>query len=123
VDLQNQCQSFENLAAYTGQGFNLSGVGEPERLRWFVGFSKSLFSTLGTNAALGRTFLKEEDQYQHDQVVLLSYALWQRRFAADPSIVNQSITIDGQSVRVVGVMPSVFSFPEKDTELWRPPCS
>jgi predicted permease len=119
VDLQNQCQSFENLAAYTGQGFNLSGVGEPERLRgsWA---SANLFSTLGTNAALGRTFLKEEDQFQHDQVVLLSYALWQRRFAADPSIVNQSITIDGQSVRVVGVMPSGFQFPEKDTELWRP---
>jgi hypothetical protein len=119
VDLQSQCQSFDNLAAYTGQGFNLSGVGAPERLRgsWA---SANLFSTLGTNAALGRTFLKEEDQFQHDQVVLLSYALWQRRFGADPSVVNQSITIDGQSVRVIGVMPSGFQFPEKDTELWRP---
>jgi putative ABC transport system permease protein len=119
VDLQNQCQSFDNLAAYAGSGFNLSGVGEAERLRgsWA---SANLFSTLGTNAALGRTFLKEEDQFQHDQVVLLSYALWQRRFGADPSIVNQSITIDGQSVRVVGIMPAGFQFPEKDTELWRP---
>ena len=119
VDFQQQSHSFENLAAYTTQGFNLSGAGEPERLRGAL-VSANLFATLGTNPALGRAFLREEDQFRHNQVMLISYGLWQRRFGGDPSVVNQSLTIDGQSVRIVGVMPAGFQFPQKDTELWRP---
>lgn len=119
IDLQQQTRSFENIAGYTIQGFNLAGVDQPERLRGALA-SANLFETLRVNAALGRTFLREEDQFEHDQVVLLSHALWQRRFGADPSIINTKITLDNQPVTVIGVMPAGFQFPEKDTELWRP---
>ena len=119
VDIQQQTKSFENIAGYTIQGFNLAGVDQPERLRGALA-SANLFPTLRVNAALGRTFLREEDQFEHDQVVLLSHALWQRRFGADPSIINKKITLDNQPVTVIGVMPAGFQFPEKDTELWRP---
>ena len=119
VDLQQQTRSFEDIAGYTIQGFNLSGLDQPERLRGALA-SANLFPTLRVNAALGRTFLKEEDQFEHDQVVLLSHALWQRRFGADPSVINRKITLDNQPVTVIGVMPAGFQFPEKDTELWRP---
>jgi len=119
MDFQNQSQSFETIAAYAGSGFNLSGNGQPERLRGSFA-SANLFATLGTSAVLGRTFLKEEDQFQHDNVVLLSYGLWQRRFGGQSSIINQPITLDGKQATVVGVMPAGFQFPEKETELWRP---
>jgi predicted permease len=119
VDVQQQSQSFETLAAYTTQGFNLSGFDQPERLRGAV-VSASLFATLKAQPAIGRTFLNEEDQFEHDQVVVLSHSLWQRRFGGDASIVNRTITLDGQPVTIVGVMPAGFQFPEKDTELWRP---
>jgi putative ABC transport system permease protein len=119
VDFQQQSKSFESLAAYSVQGFNLGGVDQPERLRGAAA-SATLFPTLGVNPILGRTFLPEEDKFQHDQVVLLSYALWQRRFGGDTGVVNRQIILDGQQVTIVGVMPATFQFPEKDTELWRP---
>src|SRR6185295_620201 len=119
VDVQQQCQSFESVAGYTIQGFNLSGVDQPERLRGAL-VSATLFSTLKVQPSLGRTFLKEEDRFEHDSVVVLSHALWQRRFGGDTSILNRTITLDGQTVTIVGVMPAGFQFPEKDTELWRP---
>ncbi|HSB27743.1 MAG TPA: ABC transporter permease [Pyrinomonadaceae bacterium] len=119
VDVQQQCQSFDGVAAYTTQGFNLSGLDQPERLRGAL-VSASLFSTLKVQPSLGRTFLQEEDRYEHDRVVVLSHALWQRRFGGDASILNRTITLDGQPVIIVGVMPASFQFPEKDTELWRP---
>ena len=119
VDVQQQSQAFADVAGYTTQGFNLSGIDQPERLRGAL-VSANLFSTLKTQAFLGRAFLKEEDQFEHDRVVVLSHALWQRRFGADPTIVNKTITLDGQPITIVGVMPAGFRFPEKDTELWRP---
>lgn len=119
VDVQQQCQSFDNVAAYTIEGFNLSGLDQPERLRG-ASVSASLFATLKVQPSLGRTFLEEEDQFEHDRVVVLSHALWQRRFGGDTSILNRTITLDGQTVTIVGVMPAGFQFPEKDTELWRP---
>src|SRR5262245_50639766 len=77
VDVQQQCHSFESVAAYTTQGFNLSGIGQPDRLRGAL-VSASLFATLKVQPSLGRTFLQEEDRHEHDRVVLLSNALWHR---------------------------------------------
>src|ERR1044071_4703764 len=99
VDVQQQCKSFAGLAAYSVQGFNLSGVNQPERLRGAAA-SATLFPTLGVHPILGRTFLPEEDQFQRDQVVVLSYAAWQRLFGGDAAIVNRQITLDGQQVTV-----------------------
>src|SRR6185369_403664 len=80
----------------------------------------NVFSILGVAPALGRTFSASEDQLGQEHVVVLSNALWQRRFNSDPSIVNHAITLNGQSFTVIGVMPRGFFFPEREIELWTP---
>ena len=119
TDFREKCKAFDQIAVYTTLGFNLTGLAEPERLSGAV-VSANLFSMLGKDPQHGRSFLPAEDQFGHDQVAILSNALWQRRFGADPGIVNKTITLDGQTVTVVGIMPAGFHFPDKETEVWRP---
>ena len=118
-DLQTQNQSFEQIGAYGPNDVNMTGDGEPERLDGQV-VTANVFSILGVPAALGRTFLPGEDQPGQEHVVVLSDALWQRRFNRDASIVNRAITLNGESFIVVGVMPRGFFFPEREIELWTP---
>jgi len=118
-DLQTQNQVFEQIGAYGPDDVNLTGDGEPERLNGQV-VTANVFSILGVPAALGRTFSPEEDQPGQQHVVVLSDALWQRRFNRDPSIVNRAITLNGESFIVIGVMPHGFFFPEREIELWTP---
>jgi len=119
-DFQEQCQAFDQIAAYTTQGLNLTGVDQPERLRG-AAISANLFPTLGIQPRVGRNFAAEEDRYGNDTRVILSHSLWQRRFAGDPSVVNKTIQLDGRTVVIVGVMPADFHFPDRDTEAWIPP--
>src|ERR1044072_8930855 len=118
-DLRNQNQSFEALGAYGPLDINLTGAGDPERLDGQL-VTANVFSILGVAPALGRTFLPNEDQPGQEHVVVLSDALWQRRFNRDPSIINRSIALNGESLTVVGVMPRGFFFPVRETELWTP---
>ena len=118
-DIRNQNQSFEALGAYGPLDINLTGSGEPERLDGQL-VTANVFSILGVAPALGRTFLPNEDQPGQEHVVVLSDALWQRRFNRDPSILNRNITLNGESFTVVGVMPRDFFFPLRETEMWTP---
>lgn len=118
-DLQSQNQSFEQLGAFGPDDVNLTGDGEPERLDGQV-VTANVFSILGVAPALGRTFSPEEDQPGQEHVVVLSDALWRRRFNGDPSIVNRTVTLNGESFTVIGVMPRGFFFPEREIELWTP---
>ena len=118
-DLRNQNQVFEALGAYGPLDFNLTGTGDPERLDGQL-VSANVFSILGVAPALGRTFLSNEDQPGQEHVVVLSDALWQRRFNRDPSILNRNIALNGESFTVVGVMPRGFFFPRREPELWVP---
>ena len=119
VDYRERNHALSSIAAYTSSGRNLTGAGEPERVTTtFV--TAGFFSVLETLPWRGRTFVAEEDQPGHDQSVILSYSIWQRRFAGDDSIVGQSITIDGKVHVVVGVMPPDFEFPDADTQIWKP---
>src|SRR5215204_3164024 len=118
-DLRNQNQVFEALGAYGPLDINLTGAGDPERLDGQL-VSANVFSILGVAPAVGRTFLANEDQPGQENVVVLSDAIWQRRFNRDPSILNQNITLNGESFTVVGVMPRGFFFPLHETELWVP---
>jgi putative ABC transport system permease protein len=118
-DLQAQNQSFEQLGAYGPDDVNLTGDGEPERLDGQV-VTANVFSILGVAPALGRTFSPGEDQPGNEHVVVLSDALWQRRFNRDPTIVNRAIMLNGESFTVIGVMPRGFFFPEREIELWTP---
>jgi putative ABC transport system permease protein len=119
LDWQKQNTVFERLIAVRSAAFNLIGTGEPERLRG-MSVTDGFYAMLGAQPQMGRVFLPEEDQPGHNNVVILSYGLWQRRFGADPNILNQAITLDGQSYTVIGVMPSTFYFIDRAVELWTP---
>ena len=120
LDYRAQTTTFEEFAAFIGGPLplNLTGSGEPERLS-AAAVTGNYFQALGVKPAFGRTFLLENEKPGSDQVTVLSYALWQKRFGGDPAILNQTVTLDGRSFAILGVMPQDFSFPQS-SELWIP---
>jgi putative ABC transport system permease protein len=80
----------------------------------------TLLPTLGVSPSLGRAFTAEEDRPNGAQVVILSHALWTRRFGADRSIIGRTVQIDGVTREIIGVMPRGFHFPDASTALWLP---
>ena len=119
LDRKEQAPALADLALYTGQSFNLAASGAPERL---VGLraTPSLFTTLGAKAALGRTFGDAEAVIGNEKVVVLSHAAWKTNFAGDPDIVGRDVRLNGESFRVLGVMPQSFVFPNTRTQLYVP---
>jgi len=94
----------------TVRSFNLTGRGEPERLRGATIMANYL-STLGTKPVLGRTFSADEDRLGGPPVALISYGLWQKHFGGNADVVTQSVNLDGRSYNIVGVMPPGFDLP------------
>jgi putative ABC transport system permease protein len=119
IDWRDQNRVFENMAAIARASFNLTGAGEPEKVDG-RSVSASLFPLLGVEPQLGRVFLPEEDQAGANRVVIMSHGLWQRRFGSDMNIIGKSLSLNGESVTVVGVMPPHFQFPSREDELWVP---
>jgi putative ABC transport system permease protein len=119
IDWRDQNQVFESMAAIADQSFNLTNAGDPERIEGRR-VSSNLFSLLGIDPQIGRAFTPEEDQPGANRVVILSNALWQRRFAGDANLVGKTVTLNAQSHTVIGVMPAWFQFPSRDDELWVP---
>ena len=120
LDYRQQNTTFEQFAATFSIPIplNLTGNGEPERLT-SAAVTGNYFDALGVKPALGRTFVLDNEKSGNDQVAVLSYALWQRRFAGDPGIVNKTVMLDGKSCLVLGVMQKDFNFPQ-GAELWVP---
>ncbi|MGH9832483.1 MAG: ADOP family duplicated permease, partial [Blastocatellia bacterium] len=118
ADWRRQQQSFEHLAAFMSWNFNLTGRGEPERLQG-ARVSAELFPLLGVKPLLGRAFSPEEDKAGNNRVVLLSQALWRRRFAEDRHVIGQAITLNNESYTIIGVTPPDFRVPNQ-SELWIP---
>ena len=112
-------QSFEGMAAFTRQSGTLTGEGEPERVEQAM-VPSSWLPLLGVAPMLGRNIAPEEEQGGRENVALLGYGLWRRRFGADPGVVGKTFQLDGRATQVIGVMPLGFQFPTKETELWRP---
>ncbi len=110
---------FEGLAAYTGGGGIMTGRGEPA-LVFCPAVSANFFSLLGVDPIIGRTFLPHEDKPGSQRVAVLTYGMWQRRFGGDPAILNQSLTINGESYTVIGVLPASFEFALRQADLWLP---
>jgi predicted permease len=111
--------SYLDVASYRAASINLSGDGDPERLDGAI-VTPNVFRLLGVPAAHGRGFIGDESDVGRIRVVVLSDALWRRRFGGDPSIVGRSIMVEGAPYEVLGVMPPGFGFPTADIQLWIP---
>lgn len=127
TDWRSQSQLFSDMAIFTANPLTLTGLNEPERVKGeFV--SANLFPLLGVETVLGQTFSPDQER-QREQVVVLSYGLWQRRYGGASDVIGKSLDIDGdqssykrgpRAPRVIGVMPPGFYFPDKETQLWEP---
>jgi putative ABC transport system permease protein len=107
------------MGTYTTLSQNLVAPGTPERLE--VGWvSADLFPVLGVEPLIGRTFTTADDKPAAPGTVLLSYAMWQRRFDGDPTALGRRIDLDDQPYTVIGVMPPDFHFPSTEVALWMP---
>ena len=117
VELEARTQSFEDIGAYTFGTFNVTGSSEPEQLSAAL-ITPSVLTTIGVQPLLGRLFTTEEGQPGRDNTVVLSHELWQTRFGGDTKVLGKTLTLDGQPLVVVGVMPAGFSFPTPGLALW-----
>ena len=121
LDFQQQNNTFESVAGYTGGSFILTGAGEPLRVQ-SCAISSDLFSVVGVKPLIGRSFSVEDEKPGQARTALISYGLWQRRFGGDQALLQKQITLDSDSYTVVGVMPSGFEFPiqSEPVEVWTP---
>ena len=122
VDWREQNKSFEEMAAYRGNSFTLTGQGEAVQLRGAV-VTHDLFVLLDASPLIGRTFLPEDDLAgggSSGRPAILSWNCWQQYFGGDPDVVGRELRLDGNAYFVVGVMPSHFMFPvsAQPTEIW-----
>jgi putative ABC transport system permease protein len=118
-DYRAASSSYEELGIWGRTQRTLTGGESPERLD-VAYFSWTMFPVLGVDPALGRAFGSDEDVAGRDDVVVLSHALWERRFGADPSVVGGTVELDGATTTVLGVMGEGFAFPDPDTDAWVP---
>jgi putative ABC transport system permease protein len=95
---------FSDIAAFNSFGVNLTGVGEPQHIQ-AARVSAGLFQLLGIVPFRGRGFLSEEDRTGSDQVMVLSYGLWQRQFGGDAKVIGKTLQLDDKPFTIVGIMP------------------
>jgi len=119
VGFQQRLKSLEIAAYSVGSGFNLSGEGNAVRISG-TEVSSNLFSLLGVQTQRGRIFQPGDESPGKDYIAIVSYSLWQTRFAGDENIIGRSITVDDIPRQIVGVMPADFAFPATSTQLWIP---
>ena len=119
-DLRAQAKSFSTIAAASPLwNFTLTGGGEPEPIQG-LWVSQNLFDTLGARPEIGRGFLADDDRQGANPVVMISNALWQRRFGGDRNVIGRPLTVSGANATIIGVMPADFHFLEGAAELWAP---
>jgi predicted permease len=109
LDWQRRNNTFEQLAVVRRINFNLVGGNEAERVAGRL-LTTNLFSVLGVAPAKGRDFLPEENEPGAGPVVIVSHALWQRRFGGDPNLVGKTINVNDKDFTIIGILPSDFQF-------------
>ena len=125
LDYRDRNRVFSGIAGYKNDTANLTGSGRPERIH-ITEATANLFSVLGVQPIIGRTYTAEEDRPGAGKVAVLSYGLWKRRYGADRNILGHAVDLDGQPYTVIGVMPASFQFPfstlpySEQAELWVP---
>ena len=119
LDWRAQNTVFEHLAAIKTTFVNLTLNDQAERIN-LAQTSANFFDVFGLGPQQGRLFVAGDEQAGHAPVVVLSDALWRRRFGADAGVVGRNVTLDGATYTVIGVAPAGFQYPNK-TEAWLPP--
>jgi putative ABC transport system permease protein len=119
LDWRAENDVFETMAATTGTTMTMSDAGGTKRLRG-QRVSAGFFDIFGVTAALGRTFVAEDEQPGHERVVVLSHRIWESAFGADPGVVGRSVVLDDQGFTVIGVLSPTSAFDRGRTEVWRP---
>jgi putative ABC transport system permease protein len=119
LDYAARHESALALSAYASWPMNVTGGGDPERLRSIL-VSGNFFDVIGVRPAAGRASTRMDDSPSAPGVVVLSDGFWRRRFGANPSAIGASIVLNGRPSTVVGVMPPDFALPSKDVDLWMP---
>ncbi len=108
-DWQRDAHSFQRMAAFTWQGFDLTNPGPPEHVDGKP-ISSGFFATLGVKLALGREFSPQEDVHAGAPVAIISHHLWEDRFAKSPHALGKSVTLNGVAYTVIGILPPEFHF-------------
>ena len=119
LDWRQQSHSFDAMSVWTTNTYTYTGGDHPESVPG-AEVSANLFSLLGVDPVLGRTFSSEEDEPRDQLPLVLSFEFWQNHFGGDRSVIGRSITLDSQKYSIVGVMPAHFQFPIQAgrEELW-----
>ncbi|MGC1492620.1 MAG: ABC transporter permease [Candidatus Acidiferrum sp.] len=119
LDWQRETQTLSSLAMYRNQDYTFVGTGEGERLTGYM-ISADFFSTLGVRPVLGRTFRTEDDHTGAGPVVILGGGFWKRKFGSSLDIVGKTLTLNGTSYTVIGVVPAGFTFYGQDRDVYTP---
>jgi putative ABC transport system permease protein len=126
LNWKDQNSVFQDMAGFYDTRLNLTEVDNPEEIPGQMA-TANIFSLLGVNAMLGRSFEPDDDLPERDAVVVLSHSLWQRRFGGDPGVIDKTIKLNGRPFTVIGVMPPDFKFfvkagslTGKQAEIWAP---
>lgn len=115
---RQRLRAVQPMAMYAGNDFTLSGKGDAERVDGAIP-SVDFFKVLGATPLLGRTFREDDHTNGRNNVAVISYRLWQRRFADDSAIIGKNLTLDNQPTTIIGVMRPGFEFPGR-TSVWVP---
>jgi MacB-like protein len=116
-DMKAMTHSFAAMGAYSDRTMNLVGTGEPRHLTVGI-MTPHAMPVLGVPPLLGRAITPEDST--NEQVVVLSYGLWQSQFGGDAGIVGRAVRLDGEPYSVIGVMPAAFAFPTREIDAWVP---
>ena len=119
LDWRAQNQSFTRIAAYGGRSYNFSGTESPERLRGLAA-TEGFLEILNGTPIIGAGFSSEHFQPGKDHVAILGHAFWQRAFGGREDVINQSITLNGTSYTIIGVMHPRWTFGGRDISVFEP---
>ena len=117
--LRDDQQSFSGVAAFYGRSGILTGGDQAERIRLSV-VSADLFRILGVTPVLRRAFDRSDEAWGSHRRALLTDAFWHSRFGADPGVLEKAITLGGEQYVVVGVLPALFRWLDRDVQLFVP---
>ncbi|MFO8173723.1 MAG: ABC transporter permease, partial [Longimicrobiales bacterium] len=117
--LEDESQAFQEVGMWTSERVSITGMDEPEEVR-AIRLTHGTLPALGIQPALGRRFTVGDDSPGNPETAILSYGYWQTRFAGDPSVLGQTLRVDGVVREIIGVMPEALDFMDYDPDLYVP---